>query len=129
MLDLRLSKLVSIWYRLHCPLLLCLSPRAYMLIMPFFFLPYPCQSLRSRHFPTSKQRRGLNFWRLLVRQWIHIFDISNKYCLIYFTSWCAYIMHEMRLILSIAIYQGYELLHQMEPYINQVTLEPIPFVL
>jgi hypothetical protein len=36
-LDLRLSKLVSIWYRLHCPLLLCLSPRAYMLIMPFFF--------------------------------------------------------------------------------------------
>jgi hypothetical protein len=64
-----------------------------------------------------------------VRQWIHIFDISNKYCLIYFTSWCAYIMHEMRLILSIAIYQGYELLHQMEPYINQVTLEPIPFVL
>jgi hypothetical protein len=56
-----------------------------------------------------------------VQQWIHIFDISNKYQPVYFTSWC-YVIYKMRLILSVAFCQGYELLHQMEPYINQVTL-------
>jgi hypothetical protein len=121
-LDLHLSKPVSTWYvkqliRLcSCIFLLC----AFFLIISSFAIP--ALFFRSLQFPILRQRRDLNFWRLLVQLWILIFDILNKYQIAYFSSFCYYVMQRVRLILSVAIFiQGYDLLHQMEPYINQVT--------
>lgn len=81
------------------------------------------------HFQILRLRKGLNFWRLLVGQWMLIFVISNKYILaiIFILTFLGYVHVWFKLSLLLFL-QGYELLHQMEPYINQVTLLPITFL-
>lgn len=82
------------------------------------------------HFQISRLRKGLNFWRLLVGQWMLIFVISNKYVLaiIFILTFLGYVQMWFKLPL-LPFLQGYELLHQMEPYINQVTLLPTHILL
>lgn len=93
--------------------------------MPLFVLSVSI--FRWPRFQISRLRKGLNFWRLLVGQWMHIFVISNKYILavVFILTFLGYVQMWFKPLLLFV--QGYELLHQMEPYINQVTLQPWHF--
>lgn len=113
--------LVHTLFTCHCSWFLI-----YIVGMPSFVLSVFIS--RWPHFQISRLRKGLNFWRLLVGQWMLIFVISNKYILaiIFILTLLGYVQTWFKLPLFLFL-QGYELLNQMEPYINQVSPLAIHF--
>lgn len=84
----------------------CISIHCSVFCIYIFDMPFVCLIYRWLHFQTSRLRKDLNFWRLLVGQWMHIFVISNKYGLSLFAFVISWLCTNDTQISSAAVCSG-----------------------